>query len=139
SFPIQRNKQPFAVLSLHSQNCSFFDQATLNLFEKTTQNLTQVLNTRDRDQQRNATLKALRSNEQHFRAYFERSLFGMVASRPDRSFIEVNPAFCEMLGYSAAELIGTKWDAQTHPEDILDNQLLFQQLVDGSLDEFIIE
>lgn len=139
SFPIQRNKQPFAVLSLHSQNCSFFDQATLNLFEKTTQNLTQVLNTRDRDQQRNATLKALRSNEQHFRAYFERSLFGMVASRPDRSFIEVNPAFCEMLGYSAAELIGTKWDAQTHPEDILENQLLFQQLVDGSLDEFIIE
>src|SRR5699024_10106201 len=38
-----------------------------------------------------------------------------------------------------AELIGTKWDAQTHPEDILENQLLFQQLVDGSLDEFIIE
>lgn len=139
SFPIQRNGQPYAVLSLYSQASDFFDTATLNLFEKTTQNLTLTLDNFNREQARQEALAALRSNEQHFRAYFEQALFGMVASRPDRSFTEVNPAFCEMLGYSTAELIGTKWDAQTHPEDIADNQALFQQLVDGSLDEFIIE
>lgn len=139
NFPIQRNGQPCAVLALHNQSSNFFDKTTLNLFEKTAQNLSLALNNLDREQQHIETFKTLRSNEQHFRAYFERSLFGMVASGPDRSFIEVNPAFCDMLGYSAAELIGTKWDAQTHPDDLVENQVFFQQLVDGSLNEFVIE
>lgn len=44
-----------------------------------------------------------------------------------------------MLGYTAEELVSTTWDALTHPDDIKTNDTLFQQLLDGSIDEFMVE
>lgn len=139
SFPIQRAGQPFAVLSLYHQTDQFFDSVMIELFKKATHNISIALDNLDQQRAAYDTLETLRNNEQHFRAYFERSLFGMAASRPDRTLIEVNQALCEMLGYREEELINSKWDAQAHPEDLAANEVLFQQLIDGSIDEFMIE
>lgn len=139
SFPIQRNGQPFAVLSVYHQAKDFFDSETIGLLEEMTRDISFALDNFDRERERLDALDTLRTNEQHFRAYFERSLFGMAAARPDKSWIEVNQALCDMLGYTAGELVQTSWDALTHPDDLDANNALFQQLIDGSIDDFALE
>ncbi len=139
SFPIQRNGKPFAVLSVYHQTKDFFDSETVGLLEEMTRDINFALDNFDRERERLEALDALRINEQHFRAYFERSLFGMAAARPDKSWIEVNQALCDMLGYTAAELVQRSWDALTHPDDLEPNNTLFQQLVDGCIDDFALE
>lgn len=49
--------------------------------------------------------KALIESESHFRGMMEGSAAGMYVRRDGR-FVYVNPAYCEMLGYSKDELIG---------------------------------
>lgn len=139
SFPIQRNGQPFAVLSAYHEAKDFFDSETTKLFDEVSRDITFALDNFDRERERRDTLEALRANEQHFRAYFERSMFGMAAARPDKRWIEVNQALCDMFGYTAEELVDTSWDALTHPDDLEANDILFQQLLNGSIDEFMIE
>ena len=138
-FPIQRNGQPFAVLSVYHEAEDFFNSETIGLFEDMTRDIAFALDNFDRERERCAALEALQANEQHFRAYFERSMFGMAATRPDRSWMEVNQALCDMLGYTAEELSTTTWEALTHPDDLEANNILFEQLLEGTIDEFVIE
>ena len=60
---------------------------------------------------------ALRDSEERFRAMFEQGPIGMVLASPETRFVQVNAAFCEMLGYTEAELIGRSFVDITHPED----------------------
>ena len=138
-FPIQRNEQPYAVLTVYHETKDFFDEEITGLFEKMTCDITFALDNFDRERAHYNAVEALRANERHFRAYFERSMFGMAASRPDQSWLEVNQALCDMLGYTAEELSATTWKDLTHPDDLEANNILFQQLLEGSIDEFMIE
>jgi len=139
SFPIQRNHQPFAVLSVYHEDEDFFDQETIDLLDEMARDIAFALDNFDREQERRKALEALTANEQRFRAYFERSMFGMAATRADKSWIEVNQALCDMLGYTAEELMQVTWDRLTHPEDMEESRLLFGQVLDGTINEFIIE
>jgi PAS domain S-box-containing protein len=73
---------------------------------------------RDIDQPRQA-LEALRTSEEQFRANFELAGIGQAQVEPETGrMLRVNPRFCEMVGYSAEELLTkTFWDI-THPEDV---------------------
>lgn len=138
-FPIQRNAQPVGVLSVYQQAKHFFDADTIKLFHEISHDITAALDSFDREQERHETLEALRANEQHYRSYFERSMLGMAASSPNKSLLEVNQAFCNMLGYSAEELQGITWETLTHPDDIEPNHTLFQRLIAGVIDDFTLE
>lgn len=138
-FPIQRNGLPYAVLSVYQQADDFFDGETIALLEEMAQDISFALDNFDRERERRDTLEALRAKEQHFRAYFERSMLGMAATRPDRSWLEANQALCDMLGYSMAELCTRTWEELTYPEDLACNNELFGQLLNGHLNEFVIE
>jgi PAS domain S-box-containing protein len=67
---------------------------------------------------RRQAAEALRESEERFRGYFEHAPTGSVISRPDGIIVGVNPAFCRMLGYTEAELVGTSFGSITHPEDL---------------------
>lgn len=139
SFPIQRNGQPFAVLSVYHRDKDFFDSETTALFDELARDIVFALDNFDREQERRNALAALSSSEQRFRAYFEQAMFGMAAIRPDGSWIEVNPALCEMFGYSFEELMAKSWPQLTHPDDLDRGKSLFHQMIKGSIDEFLIE
>ena len=57
-------------------------------------------------------------SEQKFRSVFENSTAGVSLMGLDGRYIMVNPAFCEIFGYSAQELLRLDFLAITHPEDI---------------------
>jgi PAS domain S-box-containing protein len=61
---------------------------------------------------------ALKDSERRFRTVFELAPVGMSMTGADGRFIEVNKAFCEMLGRSAEELAATPYAGITHPEDL---------------------
>lgn len=61
---------------------------------------------------------ALESSRQHFMAYFEESPVGMAATNAEMGWIEVNDRLCDLLGYSAAELLNKTWLELTHPDDV---------------------
>jgi len=49
---------------------------------------------------------------------FEHSAAGIALQSPDGVWLEVNPAFCALVGYSRDELIGNRFTEITHAEDV---------------------
>lgn len=71
--------------------------------------------------------KALKESERHFRTIFEKAGSGMALTNLNGKIVEVNKAFCKMIGYSGNELTHlTFWDL-THPDDKMsgENDILF--------------
>ena len=60
----------------------------------------------------------LRESEEKFRRAFEDAATGKALVAPNGEFIQVNQAFCEIVGYSEAELLNKTFQDITHPEDI---------------------
>jgi PAS domain S-box-containing protein len=61
---------------------------------------------------------ALRESEEKFRSMFDSSGVGMGLAAPDGRIIEANPAFLSMVGYSEAEIYGTRIQEYLHPDDV---------------------
>lgn len=70
-----------------------------------------------------------RRNELQFRSMFE--MAGVPSTLVDTSgkFKLVNEQFCQMTGYTQAELATMTFSDITHPEDVEDNMQIFQRLV----------
>lgn len=63
---------------------------------------------------------------------FELTSVGMAQADPvTRTFMYVNAAFCEMTGYSRAELLGMTVDQLSHPDDHDREAELYQRLIGG--------
>ncbi len=84
--------------------------------------------------------EALRTSEAEFRANFE--LAGIGQAQVDlktRRMLRVNPRFCEMLGYSADELLTLTFRDITHPEDRQANDASVQPFLSGETSEYSVE
>ena len=68
--------------------------------------------------ERRETERKLEESEKRFREVFEHAPLGMCLVGPDERFLQVNEAFCRMLGYSERELLEAGWEAVTHPDDL---------------------
>jgi len=75
----------------------------------------------------------LRESEDKFKYIFENSLIGKSITLPSGEF-NVNKAFCELLGYSSGELINTKWQDYTHPDDLALNNEIMRSILSGEKD-----
>ena len=62
--------------------------------------------------------RKLRESEERFRSVFEHAQGGMCVGRLDGRLMQVNAAFCRMVGYSEEELLAKTWMELTHPEDL---------------------
>jgi diguanylate cyclase (GGDEF)-like protein/PAS domain S-box-containing protein len=73
-----------------------------------------------------------------FRTAFDEAPIGMCLVAPDGRFVEVNAAFCRMMGYPPAELVRLRVADITHADDRKQNLALLGQLVDGTVDRYEI-
>ena len=60
----------------------------------------------------------LRDSEERFRGVFESAPVGMYLLNPEEKFLQVNAAFCRMLGYSEQELLASNWRDLCHPDEL---------------------
>ncbi|MGP1386231.1 MAG: histidine kinase dimerization/phosphoacceptor domain -containing protein [Thainema sp.] len=78
--------------------------------------------------------------ENYNRLIFERAAVGisLVDAQTGR-FLDVNPALCSILGYSAAELMNLSYEEVTHPDDVRQYTVEFRQFLLNQVDNCAIE
>ncbi len=82
----------------------------------------------------------VRASEELFRKIFEDAPIGInLANLDDRKLVRVNKNYCEMLGYTAAELLGKTFIEIGHPEDYQKNIQVAAALNRGEIQSYQIE
>jgi PAS domain S-box-containing protein len=79
---------------------------------------------------------ALAESEERFRGYFEQSVIGVAVTSPDKGWIEVNQAVCDLLGYDREELGRRTWEELTHPDDLDADVAQFECMMAGDIDGY---
>ncbi|MGZ4337984.1 MAG: PAS domain S-box protein [Gaiellaceae bacterium] len=80
--------------------------------------------------------EALRESEERFRLTVDGAPIGMALVALDGRFVRVNRALCEIVGYEPEELIGLRFQAITHPDDLDADLALAGQLARGELPRY---
>jgi PAS domain S-box-containing protein len=83
--------------------------------------------------------RALKESEERFRNIFAEVPIGMAVADSEGHLLQVNRAFCEMLGYHEQELIGRSISAITHPNDVGKDMLLAEQALKGEITSYQLE
>lgn len=90
--------------------------------------------------QRSDTLeRELRESEERFRATFEQAAVGIAHVAPDGRWLRVNQRFCEIVGYTKAELLHLSVQDLTHKDDLAAEAAELRKIYDGVTDRFTIE
>lgn len=144
--PLRSEQEVFGSLSIYSTETDAFDDAEIRLLTELADDLAygiQALRALDQRQSaegevrrllneaeksRSALLsiledqkqteEALRSSEDRFRSALQHSPIGMALVAPEGRWLEVNPALCQIFGYSREELLATDFQTLTHREDL---------------------
>jgi len=66
-----------------------------------------------------------------FRRFFEEAPVAMAIAGPDRRFVKVNQAFCQMLGYEEHEMVGRTYADFTYRDDLPDSDEHARRLYEG--------
>lgn len=88
--------------------------------------------------ERHASERALRQSEERYRAAFDQAAVGVAQIEFDGAFERVNPALCELLGYSAEELLRLKFSDITHPDDLARSVRLVGEVLEHQRESFAI-
>jgi PAS domain S-box-containing protein len=83
---------------------------------------------------------ALQESEERFRATFEQAAVGIAHVRVDTGqFIRLNQKFCEILGYTHAELTQKTWQEITYPDDLDNDQRYKQRLLANEIQTYTLK
>ena len=102
SFPIPRDGQPFAVLTVYHEQSDAFDAEVIALLEEMARDVTFALDNFDRETQRKSGEQALRLAV----SVYETSSEAIMITDADNLIIAINPAFTSITGYSEIDVIG---------------------------------
>ena len=89
--------------------------------------------------ERKAAAEALRENEERFRSIFEAAPVGIGLVDLEGHTVQTNRIVQEMLGYSDEEFASVTFDSFTHPDDVVRNRELFDEMARGERDFFQME
>jgi PAS domain S-box-containing protein len=89
--------------------------------------------------QRKQVERALREAQARMNSAFRHALIGIALVDLHGRFLQVNPAMCEITGYSEQELLATTVGSITHAGDRHAEQDYFEQMVAGKIPSYRIE
>ena len=81
-----------------------------------------------------AVATALRASEARFRAVFAGAAIGIGIADMQGRIVQVNPAFCQLLGYSVEEMCLLNVTALAHPEDVPGMWEMYAEMIQGQRD-----
>ena len=132
AFPFSLHGEVVGVINLYAAEPGFFTDTEIELLSEITDDVSFALGLLDEQARRARAEQALAGSEE--RARFLATILEM-SSQPffvgyeDGRFGIVNTAFCELLGYTEAEIRNLSWKEQTPPE--------FAERETGELQELI--
>ena len=83
--------------------------------------------------------RRLRVSERRLHTAFEHAVTGLAITELDGAIVQVNPAYCEITGYSAAELAGMDMLSIVHPEHRMTHNALLERMLSGEVPSFVVE
>jgi PAS domain S-box-containing protein len=83
--------------------------------------------------------QALRESEERFRTMFDQAAVGIAQVDLDGQFLQVNPALCEITGYSHEELMRLNFQQITHPHDIELDWINAQRVLAKEIKDYSLE
>ncbi len=86
---------------------------------------------RCRNEQLRVQLNSFIKNEWQFREAFQNAPIGIFLAQADTKIVRANEAFCRLVDFTEAQLIGKTSLSMTHEEDIADSIEKIQELVDS--------
>ena len=89
--------------------------------------------------ERKQAQEALVISEERFKSAFDYAAIGMALVGIDGSWLKVNRAICEIVGYSEQELLGMNFQEITHPEDLENDLNYIEQLIKGEICSYEME
>lgn len=78
-------------------------------------------------------------SEERFRSAMEHSAIGMALVGLDGSWLRINPATCDLLGYTWQELREKTFQDLTHPDDVDTDLDLVRRCIAGEIDSYRME
>ena len=98
-----------------------------------------LLIARDINEKKQAEAELIES-ENRFHAVFNQAPLGIaLADSPTGEFVQINPKFCEILGYKEEEIVGKRFLDVTHPDDAILNLEQWQILLEGKKEPISFE
>lgn len=82
--------------------------------------------------------RELQASEERFRATFSQAAVGIGICDLDGHFVDVNPKFCEIVGYSRAELLKLTFTAITYTEDLRETEIQVRRLLGGEIPHYVL-
>jgi PAS domain S-box-containing protein len=82
---------------------------------------------------------ALQESNERFRATFEQAAVGISQNSLDGKYMCMNQKYCDIMGYSEAELFLKSFADITHPDDLAKDSDNTQLLLSGEIQTFTIE
>ncbi|MEA3201086.1 MAG: hypothetical protein QOE90_2514 [Thermoplasmata archaeon] len=133
ALPLRARGRFAGVLGIfHHDEASRFDEEARRLLERYAQLASVALD--------HATLVAqLRESQESFRVAFEHAPVGRGLSSPDGRWLRVNPALCELVGYTEDEMLAMTSDQMTHPEDVAATRAARETVISGKQRVFDLE
>lgn len=83
--------------------------------------------------------QAVQESEARFRGTFDQAAVGIAHVDADGKWLKLNQRYCDILGYSEAELLGMTFRDVTHPDDIEMNADYYRRLRTGEIADYAIE
>jgi len=132
ALPLLDDGKAFGAVTVYSRRVNGFSADEVKLLSDLASDLGRGITTlrlREAHQQAEA---ALRESEARFRSIFHHSATPMAVKLPDGHFLQVNQAYCEMLGYPEAQVLCASAESFTYPDDAYAAEAMLQ-LVAGNI------
>ncbi len=137
--PLMTSGRTLGVLLIYSSIPDSVDDDELNLLINLSNNMAYGMMALRTNQEHKQSETKLRESEERFRTTYRDASIGMALISLDHRYIDGNPSFCDMLGYSKEELVGKFLKEITHPDDAQLGLEYHNNLIDGEIDNYHIE
>jgi diguanylate cyclase (GGDEF)-like protein/PAS domain S-box-containing protein len=131
-----RERQPVGTLCAIDQQSRDFSDADTAALSGFARIVEEFFHAKELAQHTDGVLKYAAERERLFRETFEQAAVGIVHTSLTGQFLRVNQRMCDMLGYTAKELLALSFIDITHPEDLARSTQSFQLMLAGELDSY---
>ena len=132
---LRHREKTVGQLIVISREPDFFAQEDLETLELLSVVLSSALSHAAEFESKRQQVEALA----RFETIYQGAAIGIALMSPEGGFLDVNPAFELMFGYTMSELRTMTLRDYTYPEDIERNEAMFQEMMDGTHDTYEIE
>ncbi|QIB65326.1 sensor domain-containing diguanylate cyclase [Kineobactrum salinum] len=139
--PIWVNNEIYGTLSFFActPQKEGFSRNDRELIELMARGLSVFIERDQLEQQRLESLHRMQQSIDLFESAFRFAAIGMALVSPEGRWLRVNDAVCQILGYTADELLAIDFQTITHPDDLEADLAYLQEMLAGHRDVYRME